>query len=325
MDAPASASPTVAGNDNNTSNGHNSTTEANGNIANNESVKHEDAPSDSKTLSILPQNIHQTGLPRAVVYEILNQCYTRTVLPRANKLRDYKPFSNMVYGELMPSFLTQVYRDCGLNKEKSFIDLGSGVGNCTIQAALEFGCESYGVELAKNASILADAQLEEFQKRCALLGLKLPKIKLFGQQSFVDNPAVQEVVTNADVLLINNYLFDASLNLKIVELIQDLKPGSKIISLKPVVPPSYDLAWDPLSILARLDEKKYIYRENSVSWTSNGGYYYISEVKEEFCDRYTTSNPRHSRTRRSAANDLQSDGDSTREHTPSMNAFTNNF
>lgn len=227
----------------------------------------------------------RTTIPRTVIYELLNQCYSRTVLPECRKLKGYKAFSSRTYGELMPSFLTKIYNQVGLRHNQKFIDLGSGVGNCTIQAALEFGADSYGVEIMRNASELADHQLVEFERRCKIWGIKPGNIKLLGNQSFTDNPQVKELVDECNILLINNYLFDHELNEKIVELLQDIKVGTKIISLKPIVPVGYMTTWtSSKSILNRMKTTKHVYGENSVSWTFSGGYYFITEVMAEVAD-----------------------------------------
>lgn len=227
----------------------------------------------------------RTSVPRTLVYELLNQCYSRTVLPECRKLKGYKAFSSRTYGELMPSFLTKIYEQVGLSKDMKFIDLGSGVGNCTIQAALEFGADAYGVEIMKNASELADQQLLEFGHRCKVWGIKPGAITLLGNQSFTENPTVKAIVDQCHVLLINNYLFDHELNEKIVDLLQDIKVGTKIISLKPIVPVGYMTTWtSSMSILDRMKTTKHVYGENSVSWTFSGGYYFITEVMAEVTD-----------------------------------------
>lgn len=271
---------------------------------------------NGKILNHLKNTKH---FPESLINEILNECYSRRVLPESRKLRHYKAFSNEVYGELMPNFLHQVYKDCNLNHKSTFIDLGSGVGNCVIQAALEFGSKSYGVEIVENASRLADLQLDEFNSRCKIFGLNPGLVKLFGNQSFANNPPVKEVVDQCDVILVNNYLFDTQLNEKVVDLFQDLKVGCKIISLKPIVPAGYTLYGGNLnSILSRLKTSKFIYGENSVSWTSKGGFYYVTEVMEAIIeDHFVRFKSRHARR--------QDEGlDESRRSTTPLNAFTNN-
>ncbi|CAI8510690.1 unnamed protein product [Pichia kudriavzevii] len=266
---------------------------------------------------ILDHVINKKAFSICVIYELLNQCYLRRVLPDSKKLSNYKAFSNEVYGELMPAFLSSVYRACNLNSRSCFIDLGSGVGNCVIQASLEFGCESYGVEIVEHASRLGDLQLAEFNNRCRVLGLNPGITKLFSQQSFIDNPPVKAVVDRCDVILCNNYLFDANLNKKVIDLFQDLKVGCKIISLKPIVPAGHRLDGNNInSILNKMKTSKFIYEENSVSWTSKGGFYYITEVMDTMDEALFRI--RATRSRREDSIDER-----TRSNTP-LNAFTNN-
>ena len=56
---------------------------------------------------------------------------------------------------------------------QKFYDLGSGVGNTTFQAALEFGaCSSGGCEIMEHASKLTELQAGLIQKHLAVLGLQ---------------------------------------------------------------------------------------------------------------------------------------------------------
>lgn len=260
----------------------------------------------------------RTDFPSVTIYELLDLCYARAVMPESKKLRSYKAFSNYTYGELMPTFLSRVYKQCNLDKDSCFIDLGSGVANCVIQAAIEFGCRSYGVEIAGNASDLGDAQAAEFERRCRIMGLNHGPVELFSRQSFADNPAVKKVVDESNVILCNNYLFDAELNQKVVELFANLKVGTKIISLKPIVPPGFTVNWNNAgSILSRLKTKQFIYDVNSVSWTSTGGFYYITEVMGDIVDDnfvlFQSRSRRHHQF-----------GEPRSRSTTPMNAFTNN-
>lgn len=59
----------------------------------------------------------------------------------------------------------------------SFIDLGSGVGNCVVQAALAAGCESFGVELQDTPAELAELQIKEVQNRARMYGVSMGTCK----------------------------------------------------------------------------------------------------------------------------------------------------
>ncbi|KAK5238991.1 Nucleosomal histone H3-Lys79 methylase, partial [Exophiala xenobiotica] len=76
---------------------------------------------------------------RLVEHIIRGQVYARTVSPSVESVREYEGFSNFVYGELLPKFLSRIFKETGLKSDQVFVDLGSGVGNCVVQAALETG------------------------------------------------------------------------------------------------------------------------------------------------------------------------------------------
>ena len=224
-----------------------------------------------------------TEIPVSFIHDLLHIIYTRSIHPDASKLRHYKAFSNYVYGELLPGFLTDVYGQCNLAPDKLFMDLGSGVGNCVIQAGLEFGCNlSLGCEIMPDASNLTEIQMKEFNERCKLMGLAVPNFEFRLRESFVDNPRIIELLSQCDVMLVNNFLFDSKLNKEVEKLLQHAKTGCKIISLKNLRSFGYTIDFYNIdNILNRLQIKKQKFKENSVSWTHTGGEYYISTVLEE--------------------------------------------
>ncbi|QLG72813.1 hypothetical protein HG535_0D05220 [Zygotorulaspora mrakii] len=219
-------------------------------------------------------------IPRCFIHDLLHIVYSRSILPSFRKLKEYEAFSSYVYGELLPSFLSDVYSKCELEPNHVFMDLGSGVGNCVVQAALEYGCKlSFGCEIMPNASELTEEQHKELAERCKLFGLKLHPVEFSLRQSFVDNSRVDALIPQCDVLLINNFLFDAKLNKKVEEVIKSLKTGTKIISLKNLRGQGYAINFFNLdSILNRLKVERFDLKQGSVSWTHNGGEYYISTV-----------------------------------------------
>ena len=221
-------------------------------------------------------------LPMSFVHDFLHIVYTRSIHPEASKLRRYKAFSNFVYGELLPGFLSDVYEECGLGKDSIFMDLGSGVGNCVIQAGLEFGCRlSVGCEIMPDASTLTEVQMEELRQRCKLMGIQVPKFEFRLRESFVDNPRINELISKCDVMLINNFLFDSDLNHEVEKILQHCKVGCKIISLKSLRSLGYTLDSNNLdNVLNKLHVEKHKFKENSVSWTHRAGEYYVSTVRD---------------------------------------------
>ncbi|KAK9487898.1 S-adenosyl-L-methionine-dependent methyltransferase [Lipomyces starkeyi] len=127
---------------------------------------------------LIIKNLRKKANMTTVAHEILSHIYSRIVSPQVRELRKYTAFSNNVYGELLPAFVSRIFKELELSSHQVFFDLGSGVGNCVLQAALETGCESYGCEIMENAAELADKQAVEFQERLKLWGIKAGSVKL---------------------------------------------------------------------------------------------------------------------------------------------------
>ncbi|CAF9908525.1 Nucleosomal histone H3-Lys79 methylase [Imshaugia aleurites] len=208
---------------------------------------------------------------------ILTQTYSRTVSPRVHTLRHYQNGTDNVYGELLPKFISLILKqDVKMKSDQIFVDLGSGVGNCVLQAALEVGCESWGCEMMDNACDLAELQEKEFNARCRLWGLSAGDIHL-ERGDFLKNPAILKILQKADVVLVNNQAFTPNLNEDLTNLFLDLKEGAKIVSLKSFVPHGHKITSKNLSAACnRLEVVQKTYFSACVSWTETAGTYYIS-------------------------------------------------
>ena len=219
-------------------------------------------------------NIHQ--LPRDMVQLILRQVYDRSVSPKVDLLKQYENGTDNVYGELLYPFISSILHKTNLKSDQIFVDLGSGVGNVVLQAALEIGCESWGCEMMDNACTLASAQEKEFAARCNLWGIKTGSVHL-ERGDFLENQRIQAAMRRADVIVVNNQAFTSHLNRRLIDLFLDVKDGCKIVSLKSFVPNDHKItsrnANDPVNVL---EVKREEYGTGSVSWTNQGGYYFIA-------------------------------------------------
>ncbi|KAK0776687.1 Nucleosomal histone H3-Lys79 methylase [Friedmanniomyces endolithicus] len=175
------------------------------------------------------------------IERILMQICERTVSPKAEKLNAYKVGSSNVYGELLPRLVTDIFRKVQLNHEQIFIDLGSGVGNVVLQAALEIGCESWGIEQLPTPCELAEMQVQEFRARTQLWGLNTGTVNLLAGD-MTTHPSIPALLQRADVVLVNNQAFQPDLNDKLLNMFLDLKPGARVVSLKPFVPVGHKMA-----------------------------------------------------------------------------------
>ncbi|WEW60991.1 Nucleosomal histone H3-Lys79 methylase [Emydomyces testavorans] len=217
---------------------------------------------------------HVLALP--LVERILTQVYSRTVSPRVDSLRQYENGTDNVYGELLPRLISEIFAETRLKSDQIFVDLGSGVGNVVLQAALEIGCESWGCEMMQNACDLADLQQKEFKARCRLWGLAPGKTRLM-RGDFLEVESIGKILRKADVVLINNQAFTPELNNKLINYFLDMKEGCQIVSLKSFVPPGHRIQSRNLnSPINLLSVKRKHYWSDSVSWTNAGGTYYIA-------------------------------------------------
>ncbi|PFH57006.1 hypothetical protein XA68_15647 [Ophiocordyceps unilateralis] len=218
-------------------------------------------------------------LPRSLVAFILDQVYDRTVAPKVELLSKYENGTDHVYGELLHPFVSKILLEqARMTSDQLFIDLGSGVGNVCLQAALEIGCDSWGCEVMDNACNLAEAQTNEFAARCMLWGLKPGRVHL-ERGDFRKNAAIHRALKRADVVLVNNKAFTAQLNDDLVRMFLDLKTGCKVVSLRSFVGDckgGHNINDVGSTIL---DVEECVYPEGYVSWTNAGGSYFISTRK----------------------------------------------
>ncbi|KAK4241894.1 histone H3-K79 methyltransferase [Achaetomium macrosporum] len=216
------------------------------------------------------------GVPRELVDFILDQVYDRTVAPRVELLAKYENGSDNVYGELLHPFISDIFERTKLTSGKVFVDLGSGVGNVVLQAALERGCESWGCEMMENACNLAEAQKKEFTARCRLWAIAPGEVHL-ERGDFRKNEKTLEALKRADVVLVNNQAFTSQLNDHLVNMFLDLKIGCKIVSLKTFVHDNKIAENDVASSI--LEVEHLTYPEDYVSWTNAPGTFCISTRK----------------------------------------------
>ena len=212
-----------------------------------------------------------------LIERILTQTYSRTVSLNIGLLRHYENGSDNVYGELLPKFISNILRrDTRLKSDQIFVDLGSGVGNVVLQAALEVGCESWGCEMMENACDLAELQEKEFRARCRLWGLCAGSVHL-ERGDFLENVEIGKVLKKADVVLVNNQAFTPALNEGLISLFLDLKEGCQIVSLKSFVPAGHKITSRNLYRACNvLDVVEKQYYSACVSWTDAPGTYYVS-------------------------------------------------
>ncbi|ESK95490.1 histone-lysine n-methyltransferase [Moniliophthora roreri MCA 2997] len=228
--------------------------------------------------------LRQPRIPEKLLMRVIEENYQRSVGPHVAKLRSYEAFSSTVYGELMPSLVSSILSThCpSLGPDSLFLDLGSGVGNICVQASLQTGCKSYGIEILPNPSNVGKEMVEAWKTRCQFWGLSCGEIEL-EEGDFLKSAKVDELMGKADIVLVDNKVFDESLNEALRPKFLDLKEGAVVISLAPfsqcvnarVTERNID------DISAIFSTSSHAYYPGSVSWGNGGGVYYVHKVDRE--------------------------------------------
>lgn len=149
------------------------------------------------------------GMPKKVLMRIIEENYQRCVGPNVQSLKQYEAFSSTVYGELMPSLVHEIIQLTGLKEDSLFLDLGSGVGNVVVQASLQTGCRSFGIELMHAPAKVARAMVKQFQIRCRMWGVAVGDMEL-EEGNMLQSSRVNELIPQADVMLVDNKVFEES-------------------------------------------------------------------------------------------------------------------
>jgi H3 lysine-79-specific histone-lysine N-methyltransferase len=164
------------------------------------------APPQPNALRTAVAGWSATGLPRAVALRIVEETYQRTVGPRTHELNHYQAFSDTVYGELMPSLVSRLLSLTRAQPGTLFLDLGSGVGNVVLHAALQSGCSAFGVEVMEKPAAMAREQHAQMMMRARMWGVRVGDIEL-QQANMLESARVNELMARADVVLVNNKVF----------------------------------------------------------------------------------------------------------------------
>lgn len=181
------------------------------------------------------------GMIPEVCKVIIEQTYQRSVGPNIKDVKDYEAWTSNVYGELMPAcvlfvsarpvacrhtfrFTSDIIHQTGLKPGMNFLDLGCGVGNVVLQASLQAGCNrqashplisidrlfihtSVGIEIMPKASALARTQLTQLKARLRMWAVTMGDAELI--QGDFRHYDLKSKLANADVVLVNNFAFEA--------------------------------------------------------------------------------------------------------------------
>lgn len=214
------------------------------------------------------------ALPLSLVKRITAQSYNRIVSPHAHRLRKVKG-KETTYGELLTPFVHKIFQHTGLNSSHVFVDLGSGVGNVVLQAALQTGAESWGIEKMPLAASLGAKQASELQARARLWNISLGAIHLLAGD-FLETPEIDAVLRRADVVLVNNKVFGEKLNNDLLQKFLDLKDGCKVVSLESFGGGAKQGVRHEQAIAGLFDEERFESGTFSVSWAGESVEWFLA-------------------------------------------------
>lgn len=214
------------------------------------------------------------ALPLSLVKHLTQQTYARIVSPVSHKLRRVKG-KETTYGELMPVFVHRIFSQTALDSRSVFVDLGSGVGNVVLQAALQTGAESWGIEIMDLAAHLGTLQASELRARARLWNLDIGTLHLL-KGNFLDAPAIDSVLARADVVLVNNKVFGEQLNNALLQKFLDLKVGARVVSLESFGAGVAKGVRSEQSIAGLFAEERFESGTDCVSWAGESVGYYIA-------------------------------------------------
>ncbi|KAK7019243.1 histone methylation protein DOT1-domain-containing protein [Favolaschia claudopus] len=176
---------------------------------------------------------HTTGIPKAVLFRVLEESYQRSVAPEASRLQKTGPDPAFAYGELSLPLLYDIIQQAQLTHRSIFLDLGSGVGNVVAQASLQTGCTSYGIEINRFSASVAQVHQRVFEERCALWGVQSGPVEL-ECGDITKSTRLKELLIEADVIFVNNERFGPALNQTLVQMFSSLKEKALVITLQPL-------------------------------------------------------------------------------------------
>jgi [histone H3]-lysine79 N-trimethyltransferase len=264
------------------------------------------------------------GVPVAVWNTILSETYQRCVGPSIPALRGYTPHSSETYGELEAVLISDIIHECNVTESTKLVDLGSGVGNVVLQASLQAGCQSYGIEIRTKLHELALKQREELEKRCRLWGVTCNDVEL-AEGDFRTCERTRVKLQEADVVLVNNFKFGpdcectlSSAALEMLSIIDpvnaalshmflDMKEGAVVVTLNPLLPKNFSISIHTVSLcgcinarlieviqmsnpLAIFTQEEREYGRGCVSWSMVGGKYFMNTVDRAVLAEFAAKN-----------------------------------
>ncbi|CAG9762081.1 unnamed protein product [Ceutorhynchus assimilis] len=222
---------------------------------------------------------------KPLLQHILQQTYSFAVT-NAGKLNKYEAFSPEVYGETSFELVAQMIEHINLNKNDSFIDLGSGVGQVVLQVAATSMCHTcIGIERADVPANYAKEMERTFKFWMQWYGKKYGPFQLLKGDFFAD--CHRHKFSDANVIFVNNFAFGPDFDHELKQRFAELKHGTKIISSKSFCALNFRISDRNLCDIGTIMNISEIQpNTSSVSWTDKPVSYYLQVIDRTKLENY---------------------------------------
>ncbi|WP_224369379.1 SAM-dependent methyltransferase [Hyalangium versicolor] len=175
--------------------------------------------------------------------EIIGRLYSQVsghAIAHAEKKRMGREEDSTTYGEVKPASLQMLLSQVSPREGESFIDLGSGMGQPTLVAAMLFPFRRLvGVELLTG---LGDAARQALSRYDAEIRPQLPELHQRQSIEFLDGDLLEADISGVDVVFAQAPCFEAGLMAKLAAKLETLKSGARLILVgQQLASPSFTL------------------------------------------------------------------------------------
>lgn len=183
------------------------------------SLEHRLGSAENDVKSCPPIDVHEfadvhisqptTGLSYQNTARIIDTVHNEVVSPRNGELEEYPAWSSITYGEMKPPLLERIINMTNIRPSSVIVDLGSGVGNVVLYLAVRTGCMAFGIECVQVRADIAREQLEKVKMMAGVWKGSMGPVELI-QGDILTHPKVPEWIRKADLVLVNNFIFEGT-------------------------------------------------------------------------------------------------------------------